>query len=82
MMLKGIPMACLTPSANSFRSRHDLPMENIIRLSTWKLAAIAAAEQAAMPRSMELKAQTPSLIFSASQVGFPQKPQLRSAGFD
>lgn len=82
VMLKGIPMACLNPSPNSFRSRHDFPMENITRLSTWKLAATAAAEQAAIPRSMELKLQTPFLFFNASQVGFPQKPQSRPAGFD
>ena len=82
-MLRGMPSACLT------RFTKQLQVE--ARPSDRKHQASINSEvggygcRGSKPRcrgQCELKAHTPPLSCSASQVGLPQKPQLRPAGFD
>src|SRR3989338_5652718 len=78
--LKVMPIACLTSLSNRPSSKAALPIENIRRLSIWNWLAVSAADEKAIPRSMELKAQTPPFDFNPSQVLNPQNPQFKPAG--
>ena len=58
------------------------PAENMMRLSALSRAAVSAAEDTAIPRSIYVKAQRPPASWQAPQPPNPQRPQCGTPRYD